>query len=145
MIFSVTEFEPLSIHWSFFFFTKFVIQIGLKASFPNDTGSAIALRHGCSPVNLLHIFRAPFPKNTSGQLLLSFITLVLCQLILILQHVILLGSKLVPSASFRYKRKAKGCARFHLIVILKQNLNFSFNNQSLMMNVVTFKTLEKLK
>ena len=25
----------------------------------------IALRHGCSPVNLLHIFRAPFPKNTS--------------------------------------------------------------------------------
>ena len=25
--------------------------------------------HGCSPVNLLHIFRTPFPKNTSGQLL----------------------------------------------------------------------------
>ena len=30
----------------------------------------IALRHGCSPVNLLHIFRIPFPKNTSGRLLL---------------------------------------------------------------------------
>ena len=30
----------------------------------------IALRHGCSPVNLLHIFRTPFPKNTSGRLLL---------------------------------------------------------------------------
>ena len=30
----------------------------------------IALRHGCSPVNLLHIFRKPFPKNTSGRLLL---------------------------------------------------------------------------
>ena len=29
----------------------------------------IALRHGCSPVNLLHIFRTPFPKNTSGWLL----------------------------------------------------------------------------
>ena len=28
----------------------------------------IALRHGCSPVNLLHIFRTPFPKNTSGGL-----------------------------------------------------------------------------
>ena len=27
-------------------------------------------KHGCSPVNLLHIFRTPFPKNTSGQLLL---------------------------------------------------------------------------
>ena len=28
----------------------------------------IALRHGCSPVNLLHIFRTPFLKNTSGRL-----------------------------------------------------------------------------
>ena len=27
-------------------------------------------KHGCSPVNLLHIFRAPFLKNTSGPLLL---------------------------------------------------------------------------
>ena len=32
------------------------------------------LRHGCSPVNLLHIFRAAFSKNTSGLLLLSVIT-----------------------------------------------------------------------
>ena len=31
----------------------------------------IALRHGCSPVNLLHIFRTPFPRNTSGWLLLK--------------------------------------------------------------------------
>ena len=31
----------------------------------------IALRHGCSPVNLLHIFRTPFPKNTLGRLLLN--------------------------------------------------------------------------
>ena len=30
----------------------------------------ITLRLGCSPVNLLHIFRAPFSKNTSGWLLL---------------------------------------------------------------------------
>ena len=29
------------------------------------------LQHGCSPVSLLHIFRTPFPKNTSGRLLLS--------------------------------------------------------------------------
>ena len=35
----------------------------------------IALRHGCSPVNLLHILRAPSPKNTSGRLLLSFMYL----------------------------------------------------------------------
>ena len=28
-------------------------------------------QHGCSPVNLLHIFRKPFPKNTAGRLLLN--------------------------------------------------------------------------
>ena len=37
----------------------------------------IALRHGCSPVNLLHIFRTPFPKNTSGRLLLHLQFLIL--------------------------------------------------------------------
>ena len=31
----------------------------------------IALRHGCSPVNLLHIFRTPFPRNTTWWLLLN--------------------------------------------------------------------------
>ena len=30
----------------------------------------ITLRHGCSPVNLAHIFRTSFPRNTSGWLLL---------------------------------------------------------------------------
>ena len=31
----------------------------------------ITLQHGCSPLNLLYIFGIPFPKNTSGGLLLS--------------------------------------------------------------------------
>ena len=31
----------------------------------------IALRHECSPVNLTHIFRTPFPKNTFEGLLLD--------------------------------------------------------------------------
>ena len=31
----------------------------------------VALRHGCSPVNLLHIFRTPFLRNTSKGLLLD--------------------------------------------------------------------------
>ena len=31
----------------------------------------ITLRRGCSPLNLLHIFRTTFPKNTSGWLLLE--------------------------------------------------------------------------
>ena len=26
----------------------------------------IAFRYGCSPINLLHIFRIPFPRNTSA-------------------------------------------------------------------------------
>ena len=34
---------------------------------------ALQLRHGCSPVNLLHIFRTPFTKNTSGGLLLAIL------------------------------------------------------------------------
>ena len=42
------------------------ISIELQSNF-----FEIALRHGCSPVNLLHIFRTPFPKNTSGWLLLK--------------------------------------------------------------------------
>ena len=44
-----------------------VISIKLQSNFIE-----ITLRRGCSPVNLLHIFRTPFPKNTSGGLLLAF-------------------------------------------------------------------------
>ena len=33
----------------------------------------ITLRHGYSPVNLLHIFITPFPRNTSGWLLLHLL------------------------------------------------------------------------
>ena len=43
------------------------ISIKLQSNFIE-----ITLRHGCSPVNLLHIFRAPFSKNTSGPLLLFY-------------------------------------------------------------------------
>ena len=31
----------------------------------------ITLQHGCSLVNLLHIFRTPFPKKISGEMLLK--------------------------------------------------------------------------
>ena len=34
----------------------------------------IVLQHGRSPANFLHIFRIPFPKNTSEGLLLKFIS-----------------------------------------------------------------------
>ena len=42
-----------------------VILIKLQSNFIE-----ITLRHGCSPVNLLHIFRTPSPRNTSEWLLL---------------------------------------------------------------------------
>ena len=42
------------------------ISIKLQSNFIE-----IALRHGCCPVNLLHIFRTPFPRNTYGWLLLK--------------------------------------------------------------------------
>ena len=42
-----------------------VISIKLQGNFIE-----ITLRHGCSPVSLLHIFRTPITKNISGQLLL---------------------------------------------------------------------------
>ena len=42
-----------------------VILIEMQSNF-----TEIALRHGCSPVSLLHIFRIPFSKIISGGLLL---------------------------------------------------------------------------
>ena len=61
---------------------KSVLKIRIKFAREHPCRSAIsirllynfietALQHGCSLVNLLHIFRIPFPKNTSGCLLLS--------------------------------------------------------------------------
>ena len=44
-----------------------VISIKLLCNFIE-----ITLRHGCSPVKLLHIFRTPFTKNTSERLFCSW-------------------------------------------------------------------------
>ena len=56
--------------------SKVMQQIYRRAPMPkrsfNEVASnfiEIALRHGCSPINLLHISGKPFPKNTSGVLL----------------------------------------------------------------------------
>ena len=37
----------------------------------NKVAIQTKLRHGCSPVNLLYIFRTPFPRSSSGWLLLD--------------------------------------------------------------------------
>ena len=39
----------------------------------------ITLRHGCSPLNLLHSFRTSFLENTSGWLLLYALLIVECR------------------------------------------------------------------
>ena len=62
------------------FFRKGVLKICSKFTGEHPCPSAIliklqsnfieiALWHGCSAVNLLHIFRTPFPRNTFGWLL----------------------------------------------------------------------------
>ena len=46
---------------------KHITQKKTKGDF-NKVVLQMALRHECSPVNLLHIFRTSFPKNTPGRL-----------------------------------------------------------------------------
>ena len=55
--------------------SRSVISINLLCNFVE-----ITLRRGCSPVNLLQIFRTPFTKNTSGRLLLDkfFLNCIYC-------------------------------------------------------------------
>ena len=45
---------------------KGVLKICSK--FTGEHPCQSAIWHGCSPINLLHIFRSPFPKNTSRRL-----------------------------------------------------------------------------
>ena len=68
------------------FLRKGVLKICSKFTGEHPCGSVISTkffieitpRHGCSPVNLLHIFRTPFLKNTSGRLLLVYFTWETC-------------------------------------------------------------------
>ena len=66
------------------FFRKGVLKICSKFTGEHPCPSAISIKllsnfieitlwHGCSPVNLLHIFRTPFPVKTSGWLLLMMV------------------------------------------------------------------------
>ena len=54
------------------FLVKGVLEISSKFTGEHPCRNVeITLRHGYSPVNLLHIFRTHFTKNTSGRLLLK--------------------------------------------------------------------------
>ena len=70
------------------FLRKVVLRICSKFTGEHPYRSAISIklhsnfieitfRHGCSPVNLLYIFRIPFLKNTSGWLFLKHLKLLL--------------------------------------------------------------------
>ena len=50
-------------------FTEHPCRSAISVKFQSNF-IGITLPYGCSPVNLLHIFRTSFPKNTSGRLLL---------------------------------------------------------------------------
>ena len=50
--------------------SKFTREHPSRSVICNCNFIEIALQHGCSPVDLLHIFRTPSLKNTSGRLLL---------------------------------------------------------------------------
>ena len=55
-------------------FSKFTGEHSCRSAISINVQSnvfEIVLQHGCSPVNLLYIFRTPFLKNTSGWLLLN--------------------------------------------------------------------------
>ena len=46
------------------------ISINMRSNF-----IGITLQHGQSPANVIHVFRTPFTKNTSGWLLLNFLVI----------------------------------------------------------------------
>ena len=52
----------------------------------------ITLRHGCSPVNFLLIFRTSLPKNTPERLLLTFVPLILLSLTLASDTTVVYGN-----------------------------------------------------
>ena len=61
-----------------------VISIKLLCNFIET-----ALWHGCSPVNLMHIFRTSFLRNTSGWLLLDLVPLTVSQLFYTVHEVLI--------------------------------------------------------
>ena len=58
-------------------FLEKVFRKNAANSQENTNFIEITLWHECSPINLLHILRTPFPKNTSKGLLLNFFSEVL--------------------------------------------------------------------
>ena len=109
-----------------------VISIKLLCNFIE-----ITLRHGCSPVNLLHIFRAPFTKNTSERLLLNLILLyhVIRSMKVVFTHVYyakrLESCRLCEGGQetlsiFSFKRTRRRTCRYKLFTPISYLFSFSY-------------------
>ena len=72
-----------------------VISIKLLCNFIE-----IALRHGCSTVNVLHIFRTPFPQNSFGGIWILLLDLTTIMNELTLNHVIHIHASLHKKRNF---------------------------------------------
>ena len=66
----------------------------------------ITIRDGCSPLNLLHIFRTPFPKNTSGGMLLKVIKRVLNTFLNLIQIVSNCSGNVENSPKFTWNKSS---------------------------------------
>ena len=103
-----------------------MISIKLRCNFIE-----IAIRCGSSPVNLLHISRTPFPRNTYGGLLLNFTKhfyKVLVRLLMVAEELILLIFKLGIDLGNLEIRQIKFLLQ--QIFDIKNRLIFMFFSQS---------------
>ena len=73
--------------------------------------------HGCFPVNLWHIFRTPFRKNTSGRLLLQ-LSLCICTRCRLNSHAL--------TSLFKLKKQVE-----NIVINQNVNRNCSMGNDSL--------------
>ena len=94
----------------------------------------ITFRHGCSPVNLQHIFRTPFLKDTSGTLLLRNVIIMnyflLVEVVDFHNNIDLFNStesKGRVSSVFRYWFRTRHPLRLQINVIGLWNLKRRYN------------------
>ena len=94
-----------------------VILIKLQSNFIE-----ITFRLGCSPVSLVHIFGTPFPKNTSGRLLLIVETWKKW-----LRPGVLASFLFLPSVPTRCQGKNKNLHSFGIKKIYSVQLSMSYS------------------
>ena len=83
------------------------ISIKLQSNFIE-----ITIRHGCSPVNLPHLLRTPFPKNSSGWLLVaSVLSKIMFQEAVISANYLLAGNYMFKVNNRNTRRRCEICSK----------------------------------